>query len=91
MGIKRFEVGDTVKATWVHSGAAMADLHAFVENGSATMVSSATMVDSGNGHYYDFHTLPNSIGNYVMRMEGTNGGKTYKKSFRFRTVLGDTD
>lgn len=84
-------IGDTVQVTWISSGQTASAIHCAVYNGSETLVDSATMSDSGNGHYYHYHTVPNSIGFYVAETVATIGGKPYRRRVKYKAVEGEVD
>lgn len=81
--------GTTRVMTWVNSGITPTGLSVSVLAGSSTLVSSAAMTSSGNGHYYQPVTLPTTPGFYVVRWQATIGGKPYKNEVRIRTILGE--
>ena len=69
--------GNTVDITWVSSGVTPTDIFALVYNGSETLVHSATMSSSGNGHYYNAFTIPNSRGFYSCKTTATINSNPY--------------
>jgi len=83
-------IGNTVKVTWVSSGANPTDVSLRIFDKDATLVSSSTMTESGSGvgHFYHFQTLPDSPGSYVAETLAVIGSKNYKKRIRFRCVSG---
>lgn len=87
----KFLIGDTIQVTWVDSGTTPSAIHFAVYNGSETLVDSATMTSSGNGHYYGFHTVPNSTGNYVVQTKATIDGDPYKRVVNYKAVSGEVD
>lgn len=91
--IKEYIVGGTPIFIWINSGVNMAP-YINVLNGSEQVVSSATMSDSGNGHYYYWwETIPasHSTGYYVGKMTGTTGGKPFIKSEKIKLIGGGVD
>ena len=89
--VKDWLCGDTISVRWVNSGAAPSPIIAAVYTGSETLVDSAAMVSSGNGHYYHLHTVPNTPGYYVVETLATLSGKPYKNRERYRAVLLDVN
>ena len=90
--IKKILPGDTGKMTWVNSGATLDTPYAFVENNQGTIISSETVVDSGNGHYFALHTTAvGSDGFYVMELGGDIGGYPYKRRRRFEVTVFEVD
>lgn len=84
-------IGDTIEVSWVNSGVTPTDLYAAIYNGSETAVDSATMVSSGNGHYFYEHTIPNTPGFYVAETIATIGAKPYRNQVRFKAIKGEVD
>lgn len=93
MSVQDFLCGDTIKIRWVNSGVVITSLAvtASVFTGSETVVDSALMVDSGNGHFYHLHTIPDSPGNYVAQTLASISGKPYKNRTPYRAVLKDVN
>ena len=89
--LQEFLIGDTLKSTWVNSGASPSDIRSSVFNGEETSVGSATMTSSGNGHYYAFHTIPNTPGFYVAETLATIGGYPFKRRVSFKAVKEEVD
>ena len=89
--INSFLIGDTRKVRWVSSGATVTAIHFAVYNGTETLVDSATMTSSGNGHYYGLHTVPNTPGHYVVQTLATIDGRPYKTRERYRAIIGDVN
>jgi hypothetical protein len=58
-------IGNTVRTTWVSSGAAPTSISSALIDKDETLVHSMTAVSSGGGMYYSAHTLPSSAGWYV--------------------------
>ncbi len=88
---KKFLIGDTLKVSWINSGNTPTPIFAAIYNGSDTLVNSISMTDSGNGHYYSYWTLPNSIGYYVAETIATIGGQPFKRRAPFKAVKGEVD
>jgi hypothetical protein len=87
----KYLIGDTMQVTWIDSGTTPSSLHFAVYNGSETLVDSASMTSSGNGHYYGFHTVPNSTGNYAVKTFATISGKPYGRIEIYKAVNGEVD
>ena len=88
--IDNFEVGDTMKVTWVSSGVTPSALIGDIVSGSETVVDSFTMSSSGNGHYYGFYTITTE-GYGVARTVATIGGLPFKRSIKFRGIAVEVD
>ena len=84
-------IGDTIAITWVNSGVTPTAIGAAIYNGSETLVSSASMTSSGNGHYYRLYTLPNTPGYFVAETIATISGNPYKNRIRFKAIRGEVD
>ena len=94
MSIQKFVVGDSVKFTWVNSGTVAADLHHEVYDGDETLVESASMTSSGDGHYYSFFTIPDSDGAqgfYNVKLKGTIAGNQFVRRHVFKAITGEVD
>ena len=91
MSIPKKVIGNTIQVTWVSSGQTPDPIIAAIYNGSDTLVNSAAMVDSGNGHFYHNYTLPNTTGFYVAETIATIGGNPYKNRITFQAVTGEVD
>jgi hypothetical protein len=91
MSTQDFLCGDTIKIRWVNSGTSPSSIYAAAYTGSETLVDSAAMVDSGNGHYYHLHTIPSTPGYYVAETLATIAGKPYKNRTPYRAVLKDVN
>lgn len=91
MAIKEFLTGNTQKVSWISSGETATSIHYAVRDGSETLVDSATMTDSGNGHYYGLHTVPDTPGYYVVETTATINGRPYKNRERYRAIELEVD
>lgn len=94
MSIQKFVVGDSVKFTWVNSGTTATDLHHEVFDGAETLVDSATMTSSGNGHYYSFFTITDADsaqGYYNVKLKGTIAGNQFVRRHVFKAITGEVD
>lgn len=91
MSADSYLIGDTVKLTWVNSGVTPSAISGALYNGSDTLVSSAAMTSSGNGHYYLDITVPNSLGFYVAETLATVNSLPYKNRIKFRAVRDGVD
>lgn len=83
-------VGDTFKQTFVNSGATASPIVASIVNGSETVISSGSAVDSGNGHYYRM-TSVDTPGYYISQWDATISGQQYKRRTRFKAILNEVD
>ena len=91
MSTKDFLCGDTIKIRWINSGVTPTTLIAATYTGSETIIDSAAMVGSGDGHYYHLHTVPSTPGYYVAQTLATISGKPYKNRTAYRAVLKDVN
>ena len=83
--------GDTKTFTWVSSDASPTSIHVAIINIDETVVSSATMTSSGNGHYYSFMSIPTTPGFYVASWNATVGGSQRVHKRYFRCILGEVN
>lgn len=84
--IKSYEVGSTVKFTFVSSGATATAIWSAIYDKTETLVSSVTGVDSGSGHYYANHPVPSTPGLYVNKWVAQIGVNTYASAQKFRAI-----
>ena len=84
-------IGDTMKVTWVNSGITPTSIILGIYNGSDTLVSSAAMTSSGNGHYFGMYTLPDSVGFYVAETLAMVSGNPFKDRIKFKATKGEVD
>jgi hypothetical protein len=91
MSTQDFLCGDTIKVRWINSGVTPTTLIAAAYTGSETIIDSASMVSSGDGHYYHLHTIPDTPGYYVAQTLATISGKPYKNRTAYRAVLKDVN
>ena len=91
MSVQDFLCGDTIKIKWINSGVTPSPIIAAAYTGSETIVDSAAMVSSGDGHYYHLHTVPSTPGYYVAQTLATISGKPYKNRTKYRAVLTDVN
>ena len=89
--LKKILVGDTISVTWVNSGVTPTTLLAMIYNGSHTLVDSASMVSSGNGHYYHLHTISSTSGFYVAETVATINTLPYRHQIKFKAIKGEVD
>lgn len=82
---------DTKTFTWISSGQTASPMLLSIFDGSETVVSSVSMTDSGNGHYYKAQTLPVTPGFYVVEWKATISSNPYKKRERIQIVNGTVD
>jgi len=91
MSTQDFLCGDTIKVRWINSGVTPTTIVGAVYTGSETIVDSAAMASSGDGHYYHLHTVPNTPGYYVAQTLATISGKPYKNRTAYRAVIRDVN
>lgn len=91
MSIKEELIGNTIKVTWINSGITPSDIFCAVYTGSETMVDSATMQSSGDGHYFHLHTAPDTPGFYVAETKATINSKPYKNRIKYKAILDEVD
>jgi len=91
MAIKRHLVGDTVRMTWISSGTTPSPIFNHLLTGSETSISSTSMTDSGNGHFFRDLTLPDTPGFYVSESVATVDSFEYKRRKRFQIILAEVD
>ena len=89
--ISCYEVGNTVKFTWVSSGAVPASIISTILDGAESIVSSLTAVSSGDGHYYANMAAPNTPGYYVNRWNATIGANSYHSARKFQVIRTEVD
>ena len=88
--MKRVLVGDTFKQTFINSGQTASSIIASIVDGSESIVSSGTAVDSGDGHYYAM-AIVSTPGWYVSQWDATISGRPYKRRLRFKAVMNEVD
>ena len=91
MDLKRFVIGDTIRITWINSGVIPSSINTLVYNGSESLIDSGAMVDSGNGHYFYDHTIPNSSGFYVVETNAIIASKPYRRRAKYQAALIQVD
>ena len=91
MSIREFLPGDTAKVLWTNSGVTPDALVATLLTGSESLVFSADMVSSGNGHYYSYVTLPDTVGYYVAETQAIISGLPFKRRVRLRVINLEVD
>ena len=89
--ISCYEVGNTVKFTWVSSGAAPTTIISTILNGNESIVSSKAAVSSGDGHYYANMAAPNTPGYYVNKWDATIGVNSYHSRRKFQVIRTEVD
>lgn len=87
----RYLIGDTIKATWVNSGVTPSSISVGLIDGAELLVSSSTMTSSGDGHYYQPVTLPNTPGRYVLEFLATIDAYPYKRRRQIWARTEDVD
>ena len=91
MSLKQYEVGNTIKFTWVSSGSSPSTIFSTIISGSETVVSSLTATDSGNGHYFANHPAPSSRGYYVNKWVAQISVNTYVAKQKFEVIDTEVD
>lgn len=90
--IKEFSAGDTVKVTWINSGVTVSSSYVVTYNGSETLIDSGTLTSSGNGHYYRFVTLPDSVEDYYqMKITAVVDNRPSVRRHRMKTTLNEVN
>lgn len=89
--MKRIQAGTTRPISWINSGASPSAVSFSVLNGEDSAVSSVSMTNSGDGHYYSFVTFPTSEGFYVGKFQASISGLPYINRIPFRTVFQEVD
>lgn len=72
-------IGSTLRTTVVCSGATISPLSSALYNGSETLISSISMVSSGNGFYYGDLLLPMSKQWMLNEIVGVINTNTYRR------------
>lgn len=85
--MKRLQTGTTRQVFWINSDTVPTNMLFNLIDGAETVITSAPMVSSGNGHYYYDMTVPDSEGYYTAQVTCTIGLKPYKNKTPFRAVL----
>jgi len=85
--------GDTIKFTAISSGDTFTSTRMNILTGSETVIASATLSSSGDGHYYYNYTIPYSgpPGFYVGEMLMYVNSLSYIKKHRFKVTVGEVD
>jgi len=83
--------GDTVQLTLTSSGDTFNPAFVSIYDGNETLVHSATMTDSGNGHYFHDYTSVTSDGFYSAKMVGYIGSLSYIRPEWFRITPMEVD
>lgn len=78
--------GTTIRTTWVSSGVAPGAISSALISGSETLISSASAVDSGGGHYYGLIDVPTSGGWYINEWIATINSRPYRNRQLVRSV-----
>ncbi len=89
--VKVYEVGGTIKFTWVSSGAVASPIISKISDGAETVVNTATVQSSGNGHYFALHPAPNTPGFYVNGWLATISANTYANGQIFKVKRTEVD
>lgn len=92
MSIPRVQIGDTIRLTWTNSGVFPTAIHAAVYDGDEVLISSESMISSGNGHFYSPYFVTNSDPQfYVAELVSVVNSYTYLRRLRFQSVLSEVD
>lgn len=91
MSIVKTLIGDTLKFTYISSGDTFNPIWLEVRDGEETLIGSATMSSSGNGHYYHNYTFPDTPGYYVGKMIGYVNSLSYPRAKMVRLVTEEVD
>lgn len=83
--------GDTIRLTWVSSGASPSPIVSTLFSGSETLVSSVAGVSSGNGHFYAHHNLPNTAAWYANKWFAFVSPDTYVKYQYVKAIKPEVD
>lgn len=75
--VQNIIAGTTIKTTMVSSGTTIDSGYSALISGSETLVSSMSLQDSGNGHYYALHNVPNVNAWYVNEQQFIADTNTY--------------
>ena len=89
--IKSYEVGNTIKFTCISSGMSASPIFSTLLDGDETIVGSVSATDSGAGHYYANHLMPNTPGYYVNRWNFTVSALSYSAARKFQVVRTEVD
>lgn len=89
--MKDFLAGDTMKILWTNSGVTPDSLNASIIDGDETLIHSADMVNSGDGHYYAYAQVSSTPGFYVAETNATISGMPFRRRVRFKTILLEVD
>lgn len=89
--MKEFQLGETMKITWVNSGVTPETLIASIFDGNETLIFSGDMVSSGNGHYYKYAQVSSERGYFAAQTNATISGMPFPRRVRFKTILLETD
>ena len=89
--MKNVIVGDTIRLTWISSGALPSEIYGAIFDGAETLVSSSTMSSSGNGHYYLDVTLPDTPGYYAAELNAVINSFPYRRKIKIKGVTGEVD
>jgi hypothetical protein len=84
-------VGNTLRTTWVNSGATVSQPYSALIDKEGILVSSVAQTSSGNGFYYADITLPNTPGNYLNKQGGVIDSNTYTRWAIVRLIAPEVD
>lgn len=85
--IKQRIIGDTIRLTWVSSGAVADQIGVTAYDSDESMVGSMSMSSSGNGHYYADYTLDNTPGYNVFQTTAWVSSYPYINRTKINKVL----
>lgn len=83
--------GTTIRPFWISSGTAVSSAFSTLYDRSENVVNTAIVVDSGNGHLFAIHQLPNSRSWYVQEWRVHVQGFDYVDRQFIRTSKGEVD
>ena len=89
--MKEFLVGETMKVLWTNSGVTPDALNVSIIDGDETLIYSADMVSSGNGHYYAYVQVSCDPGFYAAQTNALISGMPFPRKQRFQTILLEVD
>jgi len=82
-------IGTTIRATFVSSGQTAVGITSELRDRDGTVVNTALATDSGNGHWFADHLLPNTPGTYLNRWVAAFNTSTYVEGQYVRAIAGD--
>lgn len=83
--------GTTLRATWASSGTTPSAMQSLLIDRGETIVSTASPVDSGNGHWYAVHRVPTTPGWYINEWRSVILTNTYTDRQFIKSVWPEVD